>query len=85
MTIVIEDEEAEALLTALAAASGREMPEVILDLLRKAAAHDLKGEERVAARRRLMEELSQRYRARLRGPMLPHEEIIGYDEDGLPA
>jgi antitoxin VapB len=84
MSILIEDDEVEALLTQLAAASGKEPPEVIRDLLRNAAG-GLRRRRPLEERRRLLDEITRRYGSRLIGTPATPDEIIGYDEHGLPT
>ena len=85
MAINIKNREVEAYLGEIRSATGKGITEIVLDLghdeadrLRQARGQD------VERRRRAIDEASERYAARL-GPNPPSiDEIIGYDEDGLP-
>jgi antitoxin VapB len=84
MTILIEDAESEALLTRIAAARGKEPPDTLRDILREAAV-DLATLPPIEERRRMLEEITRRYSSRLTDTPPTPDEIIGYDENGLPA
>lgn len=82
--ISIQDAEAEDLLDRIARRTGRRPAEVIVDLLRAEAARGetvaATGGDAVARTRQLWRELEQR-------PVLdprPLDDVLGYDETGLP-
>jgi antitoxin VapB len=83
MSVNIKNREVEALLAEIKAATGKGASRVVLDLLRKEVAQ-LRRQRQVAERRRQVERISRRYRARLKRKPAPPDEIIGYDEHGLP-
>lgn len=84
MSVNIKNREVEALLAEIKAATGKGTSRILLELLRKEAA-SLRNRRSVEERRRKIDEISRRYSARLTGRQETPEEIIGYDEDGLPV
>jgi antitoxin VapB len=83
VAINIKNREAEALLCEIKAATGKGATEIVLGLAR-AEAERLRKQRDVERRRRLIDEASERYAARL-GPDRPSlDELVGYGEDGLP-
>jgi antitoxin VapB len=83
MTISIKNEEAEKLLLEIQAATTRGKSQIVLDLLRSEAAR-LRRVKQVESLRRRIDAIGKRYVARLpKAPATP-EEIIGYDDTGLP-
>ncbi len=83
MAINIKNREAEALLCEIKAATGKGVTEIVLDLA-QAEAERLRKQRDIERRRRLIDEASERYAARL-GPDRPSlDEVVGYGEDGLP-
>ncbi len=84
MAINIKNREVEELLGEIKLATGKGPTSVMLELLRKEAAQIRRARD-IEERLRKIDEISRRYRARLKGEPKPHEEIIGYDEDGLPT
>ncbi|MCH7929987.1 MAG: type II toxin-antitoxin system VapB family antitoxin [Proteobacteria bacterium] len=84
MSINIKNREAEALLAEIKATTGKGTSRIVLELLRREA--DRIGRQRgVRERRDRIEAITRRYSARLRARPAPPDEIVGYDEDGLPA
>ena len=83
MSINIKNREAETLLAEIKAATGKGTSQVVLELLRKEASR-FRRQRRLGERRSRIEALSRRYSARL--PTRPEtpDEIVGYDERGLP-
>ncbi len=83
MAINIKNREAEALLCEIKAATGKGGTEIVLDLA-QAEADRLRKQRDIERRRRLIDEASEHYAARL-GPDRPSlDELAGYGEDGLP-
>jgi hypothetical protein len=83
MSINIKNREAETLLAELKAATGKGASQIVLELLRKEAARRRKAAE-IEERRKKIDEITRRSAAKMMDPR-PHDEIIGYDEDGLPT
>lgn len=83
MSINIKNREAETLLAEIKAATGKGTSRLVLDLLRKEADH-LRKQREIGRRRRRIETISRRYIKRLPARPATPEEIVGYDEDGLP-
>jgi hypothetical protein len=84
MPINIKNREAEALIAELKAATGKGTSELIVDLLRREVERQRRRLE-VDERRRRIEEISREYQAKMPKNPLPHDEVIGYDENGLPT
>lgn len=84
MSINVKNREAEALLGEIKAATGKGTTELLLELLRAEAGRQRKARD-IDDRRRRIEEICRRYQARLPERLETPEEIIGYDEDGLPT
>jgi antitoxin VapB len=82
MSINIKNREAEALLAELKAATGKGTTPIVLELLRDAVGRRRK-ETGLEERRKLIDEITRRSAAKMTDPR-PHDEIIGYDEHGLP-
>ena len=84
MAIIIDNVEAEDLLARLTAMTGKSAAELIVDLLRRES-DQLRRARDIGARRRQVEAISREYAARMQpNPQTP-DEIIGYDENGLPT
>jgi antitoxin VapB len=83
MSINVKNREAEDLLAEIKTATGRGTTEILLDLLRREAVEQRRRRE-IDRRWRRIAQLSRRYSARLPDRPATPDEIIGYDEDGLP-
>lgn len=83
MSINIKNRDVEALLAEVKAATGRGTTQIVLELLRKEAAY-LRRRREVGELRRRIKEISRRYSARLPARPAPPDEVVGYDEHGLP-
>ena len=84
MPVNIKNREVEALLAEIKAVTGKGTSQVVLDLLRREASR-LRRQHGVDERRRQIEAIGRRYSARLPERTAPPDEIVGYDETGLPA
>lgn len=84
VSINLKNREAEALLAELKAATGKGTSQIVLELLRKEAARQ-RRQAQVGARRKQIRKLAERYSARLPPDIATPDEIIGYDENGLPV
>jgi antitoxin VapB len=86
MALNIKDPETDRLVRELAALTGQPITEVVREAVEdKLKATRARRAGSRADRRRLLEEIAARGRAR---PILDDrtaDEIIGYDDDGLPA
>jgi hypothetical protein len=83
MAINIKGREATRLLGEIASTTGKEASRIILDLLRQEAMRVRRQHDKEQIRRKVLE-IATRHRKRLKGRIRPHEEVIGYDENGLP-
>jgi len=83
MSINIKNREAEALIAEIKTATGKGTSQIVVDLLRTEASR-LRRIRDIERRRRRIKELARRYSARLPENPLSPDEIIGYDENGLP-
>ncbi len=83
MSINIKNREVEALISEIKAATGKGTSEIVRDLVRQEAARLRKARD-IAKRRRRIMTLSQRYCARLSNKTKAPDDIVGYDEHGLP-
>jgi antitoxin VapB len=86
MTILIKDEETDQLVRELAARTG----DTITDTVKKAVRDRLEqvppNEDEVAARKRRLAELLAYFDSLPRtNEHLTNDEILGYDENGLPT
>jgi hypothetical protein len=84
MSVNIKNREVEALLAEIKAATGKGTSRIVLELMRKEAAR-LRRQRGIDERRRRIEALSRRYSARLPARPAAPDEIVGYDDEGLPA
>ena len=84
MPINIRNREVEQLVDELRPETGRGITEIVLDLLRREVARTRRLRA-LHERRRRIESLVARYRARLPAQAETPETIIGYDEHGLPS
>jgi antitoxin VapB len=83
MSIELTNAEVESLLAELEAETGKGVTEIVLDLARR----EVQRRRRLRAldeRRARIRALSARYKARLPAQPATPDEIIGYDDDGLP-
>ncbi|MCB9734262.1 MAG: type II toxin-antitoxin system VapB family antitoxin [Deltaproteobacteria bacterium] len=84
MAINIRNAEVERLIDELKSMTGKGTTEIVLELVRDENARQRKLLD-IEERRRRIQEISRRFCARL-GPNPPTpDEIIGYDENGLPT
>ena len=83
MAVNIKNREVETLLDEIKRATRKGTSRIVLELLRKEADR-LRRQRGVAGRRRAIERLVRRYRARLPSHPQSPDEIIGYDEHGMP-
>lgn len=83
MSINVKNREAEALLAELKAATGKGATELLLELLRAEAARQRRVRD-VEERRRRIEAICREAAARLPPNPPSPDEIIGYDQHGLP-
>ena len=85
MAINIKNREAEALVAELRAATGKGTSQLILDLLRRAAAEQrARRIDAVAAAVASGERLARGFAALPVVDPRPADEIVAYDDDGLP-
>ena len=84
MPISIRNREVEQLVDELRHETGRGITEIVLDLLRREVARTRRLRD-LDERRRRIEALAARYRARLPAQPQTPEAIVGYDERGLPS
>jgi len=85
MTIRIDNPEIETLLEEIRALSGRELDEILLALAREEAEKLRRSRPGdVEGRRARLEAISRRAAAKIPEDAPTPEEIIGYDENGLP-
>jgi antitoxin VapB len=83
MSVNIKNREVESLLAEIKSATGKGTSRIVLELLRSEAAR-LHRQRNIAQRRRRIERLTKRYSARLPSHPVSPDEIVGYDEVGLP-
>ena len=84
MPINIRNREVEQLVDELRQETGRGITEIVLDLLRREVARTRRLRD-LDERRRRIESLAARYRARLPAQTETPEVITGDDEHGLPS
>lgn len=86
MSITIDNAEVEALLADLTATTHRAAPDLLLELLRRERARvEEEAERRIAEGLAADETMRRRFEgSRIVDPR-PIEEILAYDESGLPA
>jgi hypothetical protein len=86
MSINIKNKEAERLLSELKARTGRGATDLLLDLLRKEQARlDEERERRIQEGFEADRRLRESWYARPLVDPRPVDEILSYDEDGLPT
>lgn len=83
MSINIKNREVEALLEEIKLATGRGPTSVMLELLRKEAERIRRARD-IEERRRKVDEICRAYQANMPEKPESPDEIIGYDEFGLP-
>jgi len=83
MSVNIKNREVEALLNEIKAATGMGASRIVLELLRNEVAR-LRRARAFGERRRKIMAISRRYSARLPARPSPPDQIVGYDQDGLP-
>jgi hypothetical protein len=85
MSITIKNKEAERLLDEIKARTGRGASDLLLDLLRRERERLARDEERdVAEALDNMRSLQHTWRSLPVVDPRPPEEVVAYDEDGLP-
>ena len=86
MSITIDNAEVEALLADLTATTRRAAPDLLLELLRRERARvEDEAERRIAEGLAADETMRRRFEASRIVDPRPIEEILAYDESGLPA
>ncbi|MDH2309725.1 type II toxin-antitoxin system VapB family antitoxin [Methylobacterium brachiatum] len=86
MSITIDNAEVEALLADLTATTHRAAPDLLLELLRRERARVAEDRERRIAEGLAADEtMRHRFEASRIVDPRPIEEILAYDESGLPA
>jgi hypothetical protein len=85
MAILIENDEAEALLKEIGSSTGRGIGEIVLELARQEAERLRRARQGSFERLRRLEEISMRAAAKIPPDAPSPDEIIGYDEWGLPT
>jgi len=86
MSITIDNAEVEALLADLTATTHRAAPDLLLELLRRERARvEDEAERRIAEGLAADETMRRRFKASPIVDPRPIEEILAYDEHGLPA
>ena len=83
MTIAIKDWETEALLDEIRTATGKEVGDILRELARQEAER-IRSERELVAKRERIDAITRRYASRLGPNPTTPDEIIGYDEHGLP-
>jgi antitoxin VapB len=85
MAVNIVSREAETLLGEISSATGKDIEEIVLGLVRQEAARLRRvREHELERRRRRIDEISLRAAAKIPPDAPSPDEIIGYDEWGLP-
>lgn len=86
MNLVIRSDEAQKLATKLAEASGESIDQVVTEALREKAERELRStpSDRSGIAEELLE-LGRRYSRLPDRDTRPADEILGYDENGLPT
>jgi hypothetical protein len=80
----IKDRETEALLDEIRTAIGKEVDDILRDLARQEAER-VRKERDIEERRRRINEITARTAARIPEDAPSPDEIVGYDERGLPT
>lgn len=84
MTLAIKDRETVSLLEEIGTATGREVGDVLRDIVRQEAER-IRKERDFQERLARLEEISRRAAAKIPKDAPSPDEIIGYDEWGLPT
>lgn len=86
MNLIIKSDEAQKLATRLAEASGESIDQVVVEALREKADRELQSipTDRSGIAEKLME-LGRRYSQLPDKDARTADEILGYDENGLPT
>jgi len=84
MAINIKNREAEALIAEIREATGKGTSQIVRELA-LAEAQRLRRLRDIDERSRQLDEITRRYAARLEPNAPTPDEIIGYDEHGLPS
>jgi antitoxin VapB len=86
MTILIKDEEVDRLVRELAARTGQTITETVKQAVRDQLQRVPPSEDEIAVRKRRLAELLAYFDSLPRtNEHLTDDEIIGYDENGLPT
>ncbi len=83
MALNVKNREVEALVAELKAATGKGTTELLLDLLRREAAARQRPDD-IEERLKRVKAITRRAAARLPKQRRTIEDIVGYDERGLP-
>jgi antitoxin VapB len=85
MTVLIKDDEADELIRELAARTGETLTDAVKQAVRERLQRVPFNESEIAARKRKIAELLAYFDALPRtNEHLSNDEIIGYDENGVP-
>jgi antitoxin VapB len=86
MTILIKDQEADQLIRTLAERTGESITDAVKQAVRERLQHVPLNEDEIAARKRRLAELYAYFDSLpTTNEHLTDDEIIGYDENGLPV
>ena len=85
MAILIKDEEADEMIRTLAARTGESITEAVKTAVRKRLQSIPRSEEEIAERKRKLAEVLAYFDSLPRiNEDLTDDEVVGYDEHGLP-
>ena len=84
MVLSIKDPEADRLARAVAARTGETLTQAVVNALRDRLAHEERKHEDIESRVADAMEIGRHYVALPLLDRRPPEEILGYDENGLP-
>jgi antitoxin VapB len=85
MAILIKDKEADEMIRTLAARTGESITDAVKTAVRQRLASTPRSEQEIAERKRRLAELLAYFDSLPRiNEDLTDDEIIGYDENGLP-
>lgn len=86
MTILIKDQEADSMIRTLAERTGESITDAVKQAVRERLEHVPLNESEIAARKRRLAELYAYFDSLpVINEHLTDDEIIGYDENGLPT